>query len=565
MTAGTHGAPGEPGAEELIFLPLGGTGEIGMNLNLYGHDGRWLMVDLGITFADTGAPGFEILMADPEFIVERRDRLAGLVLTHAHEDHIGAVPYIWPRLRCPIYATPFTARLVRAKLAEVGWEAQAEIIEVPLSGRFSVGPFEIQLITLTHSIPEPNALVIRTPAGTVLHTGDWKLDPDPVVGETYDEAALRALAEDGVLAMVCDSTNAMVPGVAGSEGTVQANLQRLIGGLENRVAVTCFATNVARLESICRAAAAHGRRVALVGRSMHRIHQAARESGFLADLPPMIDVADVGYLPRREALLLCTGSQGEPRGAMWRIARNEHPDAALEAGDAVIFSSRVIPGNEVAIHALHNRLVEQGIEVYTDREAPVHVSGHPARDELTQMYQWVRPKIAVPVHGEARHLVAQAEIAETCQVPQVLVGENGAVMRLAPGQAEIVDQVWTGRLVLDGSRLLPSDSEMLRARSRLRYAGAALVTLVLDQKGRALDEPRVTLEGVLDPIAEAEIVDDARAAVSDSLARQPARVRRDDEALAEAIRIALRRHVFKAVGKKPVTRVHLVRLGASPS
>jgi ribonuclease J len=565
MTARTSGASGEPGAEELIFLPLGGTGEIGMNLNLYGHDGRWLMVDLGITFADTGAPGFEILMADPEFIVERRDRLAGLVLTHAHEDHIGAVPYIWPRLRCPIYATPFTARLVRAKLAEVGWEAQAEIIEVPLSGRFSVGPFEIQLITLTHSIPEPNALVIRTPAGTVLHTGDWKLDPDPVVGETYDEAALRALAEDGVLAMVCDSTNAMVPGVAGSEGTVQANLQRLIGGLENRVAVTCFATNVARLESICRAAAAHGRRVALVGRSMHRIHQAARESGFLADLPPMIDVADVGYLPRREALLLCTGSQGEPRGAMWRIARNEHPDAALEAGDAVIFSSRVIPGNEVAIHALHNRLVEQGIEVYTDREAPVHVSGHPARDELTQMYQWVRPKIAVPVHGEARHLVAQAEIAETCQVPQVLVGENGAVMRLAPGQAEIVDQVWTGRLVLDGSRLLPSDSEMLRARSRLRYAGAALVTLVLDQKGRALDEPRVTLEGVLDPIAEAEIVDDARAAVSDSLARQPARVRRDDEALAEAIRIALRRHVFKAVGKKPVTRVHLVRLGASPS
>ncbi|MDX1423351.1 MAG: ribonuclease J [Kiloniellales bacterium] len=565
MTAATSGAPGEPGAEELIFLPLGGTGEIGMNLNLYGHDGRWLMVDLGITFADTGAPGFEILMADPEFIVERRDRLAGLVLTHAHEDHIGAVPYIWPRLRCPIYATPFTARLVRAKLAEVGWEAQAEIIEVPLSGRFSVGPFEIQLITLTHSIPEPNALVIRTPAGTVLHTGDWKLDPDPVVGETYDEAALRALAEDGVLAMVCDSTNAMVPGVAGSEGTVQANLQRLIGGLENRVAVTCFATNVARLESICRAAAAHGRRVALVGRSMHRIHQAARESGFLADLPPMIDVADVGYLPRREVLLLCTGSQGEPRGAMWRIARNEHPDAALEAGDAVIFSSRVIPGNEVAIHALHNRLVEQGIEVYTDREAPVHVSGHPARDELTQMYQWVRPKIAVPVHGEARHLVAQAEIAETCQVPQVLVGENGAVMRLAPGQAEIVDQVWTGRLVLDGSRLLPSDSEMLRARSRLRYAGAALVTLVLDQKGRALDEPRVTLEGVLDPIAEAGIVDDARAAVSDSLARQPARVRRDDEALAEAIRIALRRHVFKAVGKKPVTRVHLVRLGASPS
>jgi ribonuclease J len=555
----------EPGPSELYFLPLGGTGEIGMNLNLYGHDGRWLMVDLGITFADAGAPGFDIVMADPDFIVERRDRLSGLVLTHAHEDHIGAVPYLWPRLQCPIYATTFTARLVRGKLAEVGWEDMAEIIEVPLSGRFEVGPFEIQLITLTHSIPEPNALVIRTAAGTVLHTGDWKLDPDPVVGDTYDEEALRALAEEGVRAMVCDSTNALVPGVAGSEAMVLANLERLIGELENRVAVTCFATNVARLSSICRAAAAHGRRVALVGRSMHRIHQAATESGFLADLPPLIDVADAGHLPRGEVLLLCTGSQGEPRGAMWRIARNEHPDVALEPGDAVIFSSRVIPGNEVAIHALQNSLVEQGIAVYTDRDAPIHVSGHPARDELTQMYQWVRPKVAIPVHGEARHLAGQAEIAKACQVPQFLVGENGALMRLAPGPAEIIGQVWSSRLVLDGSRLLPSDSEMLRERNRLRYSGAALVTLVLNEQGRALDEPRITLEGVLDPITECEIAEDARTALKETLSQQPARIRRDDEALAEAIRIAVRRHLSKAVGKKPVTRVHLVRLGDSQS
>ena len=560
MTGGLPDKIGEPGHGDLYFLPLGGTGEIGMNLNLYGHDGQWLMVDLGITFSDAGAPGYDVLMADPDFIVQRSDRLAGLVLTHAHEDHIGAVPYLWPRLRCPIYATKFTAQLVRGKLAEFGWEEEAEIIEVPLSGNFAVGPFQIQMITLTHSIPEPNALVIRTAAGTVLHTGDWKLDPDPVVGETYDEVALRALADEGVLAMVCDSTNSLVPGVAGSEGTVLANLERLIGELENRVAVTCFATNVARLVSIRRAAAANGRRVALVGRSLHRINRVATETGFLTDLPPLIDVQDMGYLPRGEVLLLCTGSQGELRGAMWRIARNEHQDVTLDAGDAVIFSSRVIPGNEVSIHALQNSLVEQGIEIYTDRDEPIHVSGHPARDELTQMYQWVRPKIAVPVHGEARHLVGQAEIAKECQVPEVLVGKNGALMRLAPGPAAIVDEVWTGRLVLDGTRLVSSGSPMLRERSRLRYNGAALVTLVLDGKGRPLDDPQITFEGILDPESEGEIAEDAQAALRDHVARQPAHVRRDDEALVEAVRVALRRHLFKAVGKKPVTRVHVVRL-----
>ncbi len=553
--------PGSPGADELYFLPLGGAGEIGMNLNLFGHDGVWLMVDLGVTFSEAGAPGYDLIMADPDFIVERKEALAGLVLTHAHEDHIGAVPYIWPQLRCPIYATKFTAGLVKGKLAEVGWADQAEIVEVPLSGHFTVGPFDIELITLTHSIPEPNALVIRTPAGTVLHTGDWKFDPDPLVGESYDEAALRALADEGVLAMVCDSTNALVPGVAGSEAEVRANLEVLVSDLTRRVAVTCFATNVARLETACRVAAANGRRVALVGRSMHRIHRAATESGYLTDLPPMIDARDVGYLPRDEVLLLCTGSQGEPRGALWRIARGDHPDVGLEPGDAVIFSSRVIPGNEVGIHALQNALVEEGIEVFTDRDAPIHVSGHPARDELTQMYQWVRPRIAIPVHGEARHMAAQAEIAEACQVPEVLVGENGALMRLAPGPGEITDEVCTGRLVLDGERLLRADSEALRERSRLRYNGAALVTLVLDKKDRLRDAPHITFEGVLDPDSELEIAEDLQAALAESVGRQPAGVRRDDEALAEAARVALRRQVFKAIGKKPITRVHVVRPG----
>ena len=319
----------DPGTAELLFLPLGGTGEIGMNLNLYGHAGRWLMVDLGITFADDRVGGMDVLMPDPSFIVERREALAGLVLTHAHEDHIGAVPYLWPRLRCPIYATPFTAAVLRGKLREAGLLEEAPITEIEMSGRFSVGPFEIELITLTHSIPEPNAVVIRTAAGSVLHTGDWKLDPAPLVGEDYDEGALRALATEGIAAMICDSTNAMVEGDSGSEADVRHSLDQLVGALENRVAVACFASNVARLDSIFRVAAAHGRRVCLVGRSLLRIFQAARDSGYMTDVAPPIALEDAGYLPRREVLLICTGSQGEPRAALWRIVRDEHPHVFL--------------------------------------------------------------------------------------------------------------------------------------------------------------------------------------------------------------------------------------------
>jgi ribonuclease J len=401
---------GVAGAGELWFLPLGGTGEIGMNLNLYCHDGAWLMVDLGVTFGDDRTPGIDLIMPDPGFIEERVETLAGLVLTHGHEDHIGAVPHIWPRLKCPIYATPFTAALVRGKLAEVGIDGAAVITEVPMSGRFSVGPFEIELITLTHSIPEPNAVVIRTAAGTVLHTGDWKFDPSPQIGDHYGEAALRALAEEGVLAMVCDSTNALVEGESGSEGEVRDNLSTLIGGIEGRVAVACFATNVARLATVIRVAKEHGRRVALVGRSMHKIFKAAVETGYLTEIDAVVSDKDIGYLPRNEVLMLCTGSQGEPRAALWRIVRDEHPEVTLEAGDTVVFSSRVIPGNEKSIHALQNELVRQGVEVVSDYHDTIHVSGHPARDELAQMYQWVRPTVAIPVHGEARHLAGHTEL-----------------------------------------------------------------------------------------------------------------------------------------------------------
>ena len=530
-----------------------------MNLNLYGHDGAWLMVDLGITFGDGRLPGVDVLMPDPGFIVERREALAGLILTHAHEDHIGAVPYLWPELRCPVYATRFTAALLRRKLAEVGLLDEVPLTEVPLSGRFSVGPFEIELITLTHSIPEPNAVVIRTAAGTVLHTGDWKLDPAPLVGDNYDEERLKALAGEDVLAMIGDSTNAMVSGHTGSESEVREHLLKVIGGLENRVAVACFASNVARLETVIRVAEACGRRVCLLGRSMHRIVDCARESGYLAGHQPFLSEDEIDYLPRSEVLLLCTGSQGEPRAALWRIARGEHRHVALSAGDAVIFSSRVIPGNETTIFDLQNSLVEAGIEVITDHDHDIHVSGHPGRDELVQMYQWVRPKIAVPVHGEARHLAAHAEIAKDCQVPQQIVAHNGAVVRLAPGGAGVVDRVPNGRLVYDGRRLLAQDSPVIKGRQKLVFNGAVAVTLVVDGRGDLDGAPEISTVGLFEPDEEAEDLAAVELAIGDAVQRLGRRERKDDAALEEAAGQAVRRTINRLLGKKPMTMVHVIR------
>jgi ribonuclease J len=548
------------GDEDLFFIPLGGTGEIGMNLNLYGHKGAWLMVDLGIIFGDPRLPGIDVEMPDPRFIVERREDLAGLVLTHAHEDHIGAVPYLWEQLRCPVYATKFTAALLRRKLAEVGLLDEVPLIEVPLSGSFSVGPFEIELITLTHSIPEPNAVVIRTAAGTVLHTGDWKLDPTPLVGETYDERRLKALADEDVLAMVCDSTNAMVWGDAGSESEVREQLLKVVRPLTQRVAVACFASNVARLETVIQVAEECGRRVCLLGRSMHRIVECARESGYLKGHRPFLPEEEIDYLPRGEVLLLCTGSQGEPRAALWRIARGDHPSVALDRGDAVIFSSRIIPGNDTAIFELQNSLAESGVEVITDHDHDIHVSGHPGRDELVQMYQWVRPRVAVPVHGEARHLAAHAEIAKQCQVPQQIVGRNGAVIRLAPGEAQIVDKVSSGRLVYDGRRLLSRESPVLKGRQKLMFNGAVAVTLVMDERGALDGEPEISTVGLYEPEEEEEDFDELERAISDAVQRLGRRERKDDAAVEEAASLAVRRTVNRLLGKKPVTMVHVIRL-----
>ncbi|MGF1631096.1 MAG: ribonuclease J [Kiloniellaceae bacterium] len=548
------------GDEDLYFIPLGGTGEIGMNLNLYGHKGAWLMVDLGIIFGDPRLPGIDVEMPDPSFIVERREALAGLVLTHAHEDHIGAVPYLWERLRCPVYATKFTAALLRRKLAEVGLLDEVPLIEVPLSGTFSVGPFEIELITLTHSIPEPNALVIRTAAGTVLHTGDWKLDPTPLVGATYDEQRLQALADEDVLAMVCDSTNAMVWSEAGSESEVREQLLKVVQPLTQRVAVACFASNVARLETVIQVAEDCGRRVCLIGRSMHRIVECARESGYLKNQRPFLSEDQIDYLPRGEVLLLCTGSQGEPRAALWRIARGDHPSVVLEAGDAVIFSSRIIPGNDTAIFELQNSLAESGVEVITDHDHEIHVSGHPGRDELVQMYQWVRPRAAIPVHGEARHLAAHAEIAKQCQVPQQIVGRNGTVIRLAPGEAQIVGEVQSGRLVFDGRRLLSRESPVLKGRQKLMFNGAVAVTLVMDEQGALDGEPEISTIGLYEPAEEEEDLEELEVAIRDAVQRVGRRERKNDAAVQEAARQAVRRTVNRLLGKKPMTMVHVIRL-----
>ncbi len=559
MSAAARDSYTPQGRDELVFLPLGGTGEIGMNLNLYGHAGKWLMIDCGVTFADDATPGVDVIMPDPAFIAERRRDIAGLVLTHGHEDHIGAVPYLWPQLRCPVYATPFTAALVRRKLAEAGIEDDVSLTEVPMSGRFTVGPFELELITLTHSIPEPNAVVIRTAAGTVLHTGDWKLDPNPLIGDTADEAALRRLGGEGVLAMICDSTNALVEGESGSEEAVRASLRELVGRYEHRVAVACFASNVVRVRTIAEIAAHHGRHPALVGRSLGRIVEAARECGI--HLPEFMGEQEAATLPRDRVLLICTGSQGEPRAALARIARDDHPNITLEGGDAVIFSSRIIPGNERSIGRLQNMLATRGIVVVTERDHFVHVSGHPARDELIRMYQWVRPTIAVPTHGEARHMIGHAELARACQVPQTVVIANGDLLRLSGRHAEVVGQVHHGRLAVDGTRLVSLDGETMRRRQRMLWNGSALLTLVMDEDGRLVADPQLSAPGLIeDAAADGEVLEDIVDAVIDAVESLPRSLRRDDEEVREAARRAVRRGFRARWGKRPPTDVHLVRL-----
>ena len=543
--------------DELVFLPLGGSGEIGMNFNAYGfgppHRRQWIVVDCGITFGrETDAPGVDVILPDIRYLAEQKDQVLGIVATHAHEDHIGAIAPLWPQLKCPIYATPFTARLIEGKLAEAG--LAVPVTEVPLEGKLALGPFTIDFISITHSILEPNLLAIRTPLGVIAHTGDWKLDPDPILGAVTDSAAIQKLGEEGVLALVCDSTNALAQGHSGSEAEVRKSLSALIGNLKGRVAVTAFASNVARLDSIAHAAKAHKRKLALVGRSMHKIVAAAKDSGYLADFPATLDARDAAELPARGVLYLVTGSQGEPRAALARIAEGNHPDVRLGKGDAVIFSSRIIPGNDLAIHDLHNKISALGVEALTAEDHFVHVSGHPARDELEQMYRWARPRIAVPVHGEQRHMAEHARLAKSLQVPEALVPANGQLYRLAPGPAELIDEVPSGRIHMDGRVLVAEGEGLAKARRSMSYAGLLAITLVLDGKGRPAADAAILAEGLPQAVEGA-----VRIVVDEALRRHNPK-KTDSEELREAVRRAARRAALEAWGKKPVTRVTVVLL-----
>jgi ribonuclease J len=550
----------ERDAKGLYFLPLGGSGEIGMNLNLYGYRGQWLMLDCGVTFGDEENAGVDVIMPDPAFIVERKDKLLGIVATHAHEDHIGAIPYLWPQLQCPVWATPFTASLLRMKLEEVGLAGRVPINVVPMSGRFTIGPFDLELLTLTHSIPEPNAVAVRTAVGTVMHTGDWKLDPDPLIGDVTDEAALIRIGDEGVIAMVGDSTNAMKEGVSGSEAELRETLTELIGRYAGRVAVACFASNVARLSTIADAARAHGRDVALIGRSLWRIDKAARENGYLADVPRFLTEEEAGYVPSDRIVLICTGSQGEPRAALARIAREDHAHIVLEEGDVVIFSSRVIPGNEKAIARLQNGLVRLGVEVVTAEEHFVHVSGHPARAELVRMYQMVRPRVAIPVHGEARHLAAHAELAMECQVGDALIIANGDVVRLDAQGATIAGQVPAGRIGSDGRRLLPLGGAVLQQRRRVGNQGALVASVVVDRTGGLAAPPQISLIGLVEPPEIDDMSVTLRDAASAAVESLPRAMRRDDAAIKDAANRALRKAINERIGKRALIDVQLVRL-----
>lgn len=546
--------------EDFIFLPLGGSDEIGMNLNLYHYGGKWLMVDLGISFGDDTMPGIDILLPDPEFIEQRRKDLVGLVITHGHEDHIGAIPYLWPRLRCPIYATPFTATLIRRKLAEEGILEQVELIEVDISANFVLGPFELELITLTHSIPEANGLAIRCGGGTVMHTGDWKFDPDPVIGRTSDIEALRALGDEGVLAMIGDSTNVLDDGRSGSEASLTEPLAELFRQHDQRIAITCFASNVGRLANISAAAAAAGRNVALVGRSLWRMYEASLQNGYLRDIPEFLSEKDAGFIPRDKLVLICTGSQGESRAALARIAENAHPEITLERGDVVVFSSREIPGNETAIGRVQSRLVARGIEVVTERDHHVHVSGHPAREELVEMYQYIRPRVAVPVHGSPRHLEAHARLARECQVPEAVVPGNGSMIRLEEGNVGIVGMVPTGMLTVDGGRIIPLESSVIGDRKKMLFNGAVSATVLMNGKDQLHGDPVLTFNGIADEGEIEALSDTTKDLIWETVGALGKKARAKDDEVGEAVRRTIRRVVRAEYGKRPVTTVHVLRV-----
>jgi ribonuclease J len=543
--------------DELLFLALGGSGEIGMNVNLYGCRGKWLMVDLGMSFGANEYPGTELLFADIDFIEERSEDLLGIVLTHAHEDHIGAVPYFAAELGVPLYATPFTADLVMRKLAEAGLTKEVKLHVIDDDhGSLRLGPFEITYIPLAHSIAEGNALLIETPFGRVFHTGDWKLDEEPLVGEPATEEELTELGDEGILALVCDSTNVFNPEASGSEGAVYRGLMEEVRShTGKRVVVTTFASNVARLQTLGFVAQETGRQLCVAGRSLDRIIEVAQDNGYLADLPPLIDFDTAMSLPRGQVLIMATGGQGEPRAALARMAEDGHP-IRLTEGDVVLFSSRQIPGNELAIGRIQNMLSLRGIRMVNDRQSEIHVSGHPGRPELEALYGWLRPEILVPVHGEIRHMREQVRVGAEAGIPAQVFQKNGDIVRLAPGQPGKIAEVRNGRLVLDGDIIVPANGDAIATRRRLARDG--LVIVVLDDKGR----PQVQGLGLpLDEDYDA-FVSEAEADITAALRKLRAPELKDRNAVSEAARLAARRAAQRWCGKKPQTRVILPKEAA---
>ena len=550
--------------DEFLFCPLGGSGEIGMNMNLFGYgppgDHKWIMVDIGVTFADDTIPGIDLIYPDPGFIKERKENLLGIILTHAHEDHIGAVAHLWPSLGCKIYATPFTAVLIKEKFKEKHIDITKDLQIVELNGKVNLEPFEIEYITLTHSILEPNGLKIQTPAGVVLHTGDWKVDPNPLIGDEINSKRLREIGNEGVLAMICDSTNVFSAGRSGSELDVRKNMLNIMTRLKKRIIITSFASNVARMESAFFCAEKTGRQISLVGRSMHRIYKAARQCGYLKNTIDPIDPREAKNISREKIVYLCTGSQGEPMGAMMRISNYTHPDVFIEKDDAVIFSSKIIPGNEKKLYKLHNQLVKDGIEVISEESEFIHVSGHPNREDLKDMYNWVKPKCVIPVHGEHRHMIEHINFAKEMQVPYPVQVENGDIVKLAPGDhPKVYDKAPSGRLYLDGNVSVEENSQSIKDRKNLGLNGYLEITILITPKGNIHNNPIITFRGL--PIYETdEFIYGLEEEIEKTARTFKLGNRGQEHNLIDALKIASRKFTKEKIGKKPFTNINLVNI-----
>ena len=550
--------------EKLIFCPLGGSGEIGGNMNLYAYgeddNQKWIIVDMGVSFADDSVPGVDLIMPDAGFIIDKKDDLLGIVLTHAHEDHIGAVAHIWPNLNCKIYATPFTAALILEKFKEKKIDISSYLNVVPLNSKIKLGAFDIDFVTLTHSILEPNGLSIKTPLGTILHTGDWKIDPNPLIGSQIDEKKLKSIGESGVSAMICDSTNIFSPGRSGSESDVRDSLLRIMEIKTNRILVTSFASNVARMETIFYCAKKTGRNICLVGRSMQRIYKAAKKCGYLKGLIEPLEPRDAKKIPKNKILYLATGSQGEPMGAMNRIINGVHPEVFMEGGDCVIFSSKIIPGNEKKLYSIQNLIVKNKMEIISEENAFVHVSGHPNRDDLKDMYNWVKPQCVIPVHGEHRHMAEHVLFAKEMQVPKTLLIENGDIIKLLPGdKPEIIDKAPSGKIYLDGTINVETDSQSIKDRKNLSINGYLEITLLVSNNGK-IKKPIISFRGIPEKENSEHFIFDMEDEIFSICRTFSLDNKNQQKNLIETNKQNCRRIVKEKTGKKPFTNINLVRI-----